>query len=457
MMVGRSLRRRAALAALVLLLLTLLAAGLHRAGLAPGGYIMAAVISAFSAGLLVLGASHLGARRMAASVRLVAEGARRFAQGDLAHRVQAPASRDTRELAQAFNAMAGVLQDLVQGLSGERDKLSAVLATMADGVVVVDAGGAVLLSNQAATDLLGFTPQQMEGRRLVELTRDYALHQLITRCLNSGEQQHGQIELLRPRRVLSTVATPLRAGGSPGTLLTFHDLTRVQQVETSHREFVSNVSHELRSPLASIKAMVETLEDGALGDQKRAPDFLQRIHRDVDRMTRLVNDLLELSRLESGQLPLELRTVDLLPLLQEVAGQFQERAAAQGVALEVQALDGLPPVQGDPDRLRQVLVNLVDNALKFTPAQGRVAISAGGEGANLVEVRVTDTGFGIAREHLPHVFERFYKAERSRHEGGTGLGLSIVKQIVEALGGQVRVESQEGLGSTFIFTVPRAL
>jgi two-component system phosphate regulon sensor histidine kinase PhoR len=290
----------------------------------------------------------------------------------------------------------------------------------------------------------------------VETVRDYALHQLVSRCVASGQQQHGEVELLLPRRVLSAVATSLQESGSPGVLLTFHDLTRARQMETSQKEFVSNVSHELRNPLASVKAMVETLEEGALREPQVATDFLSRIHRDVDRMARLVNDLLALSRLESGQLPLEPRPLDLLPLAAEIAGQFQERASAQKVLLDIHLPEGLPQILGDPDRLGQVLVNLLDNALKFTSSQGTVTISASALAPDLVQVQVKDTGSGIAREHLPHVFQRFYKADRSRHEGGTGLGLAIVKQIVEAHGGQVQVESQEGAGSTFTFTVPRA-
>lgn len=456
MIVGRSLWWRVILAAIAIIVTIVVGVSSFRAGLVQTGYLIAGTLSALSAALLSLGINCLLNRRATLVLQSVTEGARRLAQGDLEYRVQAQGSKDIQRLAQAFNSMADVLRDLVQGLSGERNKLSAVLATMADGVVVVDAGGTVLLLNQAATDLLGLTARQVEGRRLAELTRDYALHQLINRCLASGQRQHGEVELLRPRRVLGTVATSLQESGAPGVLLTLHDLTRDRQVEASQREFVSNVSHELRNPLASVQALVETLEDGAMGEPKVAADFLGRIHRDVDRMTRLVNDLLELSRLESGQLPLELRSLDLVHLVQETAGRFQERAAAQGVTLEIRLPDGLPRVMGDPERLGQVLVNLLDNALKFTPAQGTVTVSASAQEAGLVAVQVNDTGHGIAREHLPHIFERFYKAERSRHEGGTGLGLAIVSQIVEAHGGQVRVESQEGAGSTLIFTVPRA-
>jgi two-component system phosphate regulon sensor histidine kinase PhoR len=226
-------------------------------------------------------------------------------------------------------------------------------------------------------------------------------------------------------------------------------------VEASHKEFVSNVSHELRNPLASIKAMVETLEDGVIEGNQVAKDFLERIHRDIDRMSHLVNDLLELSRLESGQLTLQLTPLDLRPLVEEVRSRFSAPAEAQRVIVEADLPPDLPQVRGDREKLQQVLINLVENALKFTPAAGRITLSAQAQNG-MVQVRVRDTGAGIPQEHLPYLFERFYKVDRARRDGGTGLGLAIVKQIVEAHRGEAWVESQEGVGSTFAFTVPRA-
>jgi two-component system phosphate regulon sensor histidine kinase PhoR len=412
-------------------------------------------IAALAIALLSLGLGYFLARRTSRSMQSVAEGAHRLASGDLDHRVQASASDETQELAEAFNRMADSLKGMVQNLASERNRLSAVLATMADGVIVTGPAGNVLLLNQAAEELLRVPRQSAEGRRLVELVRDHNIYRLTSDCLATGQPQQGEVELLRPRHFLSAIATPLSENSSRGVLLTLHDLTRVRQVEASHKEFVSNVSHELRNPLASVKALVETLEDGVIEGNQVAKDFLERIHRDIDRMDHLVNDLLELSRLESGQLVLQLSLLDLRPLLEDVRTRFSVPATAHGVLVETDLPPDLPQVRGDREKLQQVLINLVENALKFTPPDGRITLSAQAQNG-MVEVRVTDTGTGIAQEHLPYIFERFYKVDRARRDGGTGLGLSIVKQIVEAHRGEAWVESQEGRGSAFAFTVPRA-
>jgi two-component system phosphate regulon sensor histidine kinase PhoR len=229
----------------------------------------------------------------------------------------------------------------------------------------------------------------------------------------------------------------------------------MRQVETSQREFVSNVSHELRNPMASIKAMVETLESGAVNDPQVALDFLSRMRGDVDRINGLVNDLLELSRMESGQFQIETEPIPLAPLAHAVTMQFGETAAAQDVDLVEDLAEDLPQVMADGEKLTQVFVNLVENSLKFTPPGGKIRISAQAEDEH-VQIVLKDTGIGVAPQHLPHIFERFYKVNRSRRDSGTGLGLSIVKQLVEAHGGRITVTSQEGEGCAFTFTIPRA-
>jgi two-component system, OmpR family, phosphate regulon sensor histidine kinase PhoR len=453
MRLSRSLQGRFALACAALILVSLGTLGFFLVYNVT--VIVAAVgIATLVIALLLLSLGYFLVRRTSRSMQSVAEGARRLASGDLDHRVRASASDETQELAESFNRMADSLKGMVQNLSSERNRLSAVLATMADGVIVTGPDGIVLLLNHAAEELLRMPRQRAEGRRLVELVRDHNIYRLTSECLTTGEPQQGEIELLRPRRFLSAIATPLNENSSRGVLLTLHDLTRIRQVEASHREFVSNVSHELRNPLASVKAMVETLEDGMIEENQFAKDFLERIHRDIDRMTFLVNDLLELSRLESGQLALQLAPLDLRPLVDEVSARFSAAAEAHGITVETDLPPGLPQVSGDREKLQQVLINLVENALKFTPIAGSITLSAQLQNG-MIEVRVKDTGAGIPQEHLTHIFERFYKVDRARRDGGTGLGLAIVKQIVEAHRGEAWVESQEGVGSTFIFTIPK--
>ena len=413
------------------------------------------VLAAIVVGGLSVALGLILARRISRSIRSITEGARRLGAGDLEHRVHALAPDETQDLADAFNRMAAALRDVVHNLSGERNKLSSVLDTMADAVVVIGPETNVALLNKAAEALLDVRAGATVGVRFAQAVRDSDLQRLVHACLETKQQQRGEVELLRPRRTVSAIATPLPEGAATSVLLTLHDLTAVRQVETTRKEFVSNVSHELRTPLASVKAMVETLEGGALHDPTVATDFLQRINREVDRMTGMVSDLLELSRLESVQATFHPTRVPLRPIVDEVVGQLRSRAEAKRVSLSAALPDGMPDVLGESEKLRQVLVNLLDNAVKFTPSGGKVAVSAWVD-QHAVELRVTDTGIGIPAEHLPHVFERFYKVDRARRDGGHGLGLSIVKHIVQLHGGQVRVESREGAGSTFAFSVPRA-
>ena len=411
-------------------------------------------VSALVVAVLSIALGYFLARRTSRSVRSVAEAARQLGSGDFQRRVEALGSDETQELAGAFNRMAAALRDMVQDLSAERAKLSAVLNTMADGVVVLDNDGRITLINQAAQTLLDVGEKQSDGATFIEAIRDHELQQLVLDCRDAGEMRYAEVELLRPPRFISAIAIPISSESAGGVLLTMHDLTRVRQVETTRREFVSNVSHELRNPLASAKALVETLEDGAVSDGRVAGDFLSRIHQEIDRMSSIVDDMLQLSRLETGQFALDLRPLELGPVATDVMGQFQNRAQERKIALNIQLPPDLPLILGDGDMVRQVLVNLIDNALKFTQDNGTITVSAEA-GARLVNISVEDDGPGIGDEHLPHLFERFYKVDRSRNDSGTGLGLAIVKHIVEAQGGETGVFSRTGEGSRFSFALRR--
>ena len=392
------------------------------------------------------------ARRTSRSVRAVAEAAGRLASGDMEQRVEALSQDETRELADAFNSMAASLRTNIQELSGERDKLSAVLETMGDGVVVIGSEGQVELLNTAGEALLGVGGPTSEGARFVEVARDYELQRLVSLCQETGQRQYGEVELLQRGRFLSCIATPLGGDGSPGVLLTLHDLTRIRQVETTRREFVSNVSHELRTPLAAVRVMAETLESGALEERAVARDFVRRIQGEIDRMNSMVEDLLELARLEGVQDILDLAPVDLRSLMEEVRANYQPQADSKSIKIDVSVSEALPRILGDEEKLRQALSNLLANALKFTWVEGEIILSARTDGQAVI-VNVIDNGVGIPEEHLPHIFERFYKVDRSRRDRGTGLGLAIVKHVVQAHGGEVSVESREGGGSSFSFSL----
>ncbi len=418
--------------------------GMSLAGAVLAG---AGVVLAFAA----VAAGYVESRRASMSVRKVIGGLRSIEDGDLDHTIETRESDETGDLATAFNRMSTSLTSMMRDLSGERNKLSAVLETMSDGVIVVDSSGEVELINGAAAELFEVG---LEADRTTPFSvgHDHELRQLVAACRRARVPQYAEIILTTGRRTVSAVATPLDDELGGAVLVTLHDLTELRQVETSRREFVSNVSHELRTPLSSIKAMAETLEDGGLDDPSINADFVRRIHTEADRMTTLVNDLLELTSLQSGQADMKAQQVDIASVIREEGSRYVQVARKLGIETRVSLPDDLPRVVAQEDRMRQVVRNLLDNALKFTPENGRIDIAAEVT-RQAVEVRVTDNGLGIPSESLPHIFERFYKVERSRRDEGSGLGLAIVKNIVQAYGGDVSVESRVGEGSTFSLTL----
>ena len=431
------------------LLLTWVGVAAFQSGIGPVNAVLALVGATAVAASAVVAC--LTGRKSSRSIRDVTEGIGRIDAGDLDHRIRTDASGETGELVAAFNRMATSLTSMMGDLSGERNKLSAVMETMSDGVIVVDSSGDVELLNGAAATLFGVDPG-VDPETPLSIGHDHELRQLVAACREAGEPQYAEIILTEGRRTVSAVVTPLDEEPGGAVLVSLHDLTELRQVETSRREFVSNVSHELRTPLSSIKAMAETLEDGGLNDPSINADFVQRIHIEADRMTTLVNDLLELTSLQSGQADMKAQQVDIASVIREEGSRYVQVAEGLGIAARVSLPEDLPKVVAQEDRMRQVVRNLLDNALKFTPENGRIDISAS-TNHDVVEVRVSDNGLGIPPESLPHIFERFYKVERSRRNEGSGLGLAIVKNIVQAYGGEVHVESREGEGSTFSFTL----
>ncbi len=334
-------------------------------------------------------------------------------------------------------------------MAAERDRLATVLDRMTDGVLIADAGGRIQFANPAAERL--FEAENALGRTVAEVLRQHQLVEAWQHSRETGEAQEESVELSAHRQFLQLVVLPDRQTG--GSLLLVQDLTRVRRLETVRRDFISNVSHELRTPLASLKALTETLRDGALEDPKAAQRFLGRIETEVDALTQMATELLELSRIESGQVPLEFKLAPAAGLLLSAADRMRAQAERAGLVLRVEAPESLPEVQADAPRLEQVLVNLIHNAVKFTRPGGEVVLSAQVEG-DFVRFAVRDSGVGIPEEDLPRIFERFYRVDRSRSGGGTGLGLSISRHLVEAHGGKIWAESVEGQGSMFYFTIP---
>jgi two-component system phosphate regulon sensor histidine kinase PhoR len=385
-------------------------------------------------------------------VRL-ARAARAIAAGKLEHRVTPRPSGEVGELADAFNEMARSLEDLIAAASQERNRLTAALNSSTDAVVAVDGEGRVAFANMAAERLFFRTQEELLGNPFVWIMPNEQVIEALRASRHEGRREIRLVE--RPnRRYLQATTTPI-LGGEWAALAVFHDLTDVKRAEQVRRDFVANVSHELRTPLASVKSVIETLQGGALEDEPAAREFLGRADAEIDRLVQMVEELLELSRIESGDVPIAQEPVDMRRVLVGAAERLRLRAQGGGVSLTLDVPADLPPVLGDAVRLERVVVSLIDNAIKFTEAGGSIRVSAALAGG-AVEVKVGDTGTGIASEDLPRVFERFYKGDRSRGSVGSGLGLAVVKHTVEAHGGTMSVESEVGLGSTFSFSIPAA-
>jgi two-component system phosphate regulon sensor histidine kinase PhoR len=440
-----------------------LAAPLTEVAKASGSIRRALGIGAALAIAVVLGVGAFLSRRVTRPVVRMQAIAQRMAAGDFEQRVPAAGGDEVAELGHALNRMALALRDKVQTLEAERTEVQAILERMVEGVIALDERGRILLMNPGARaifDLRDGTAGRVAGRPLLEVVRQKALFDLVEACRDAAppEGSRREVELGPPvNRILRAHAVPVPfARQGTGVVLVLHDVTELRRLERVRAEFVANVSHELRTPLTSIKGYLETLLDGALDDPAHARRFLETAHIHAERLGRLVDDLLQLSDVETGKVAIRVEPIRLRELAGAVATMFEPQASQKGLAVlnEVPSL----AVQADPDRLSQILVNLVDNAVKYTPDGGRITLKAAGGPAGMVEVAVADTGIGIPSLDLPRITERFYRVDkaRSRELGGTGLGLAIVKHLVQAHGGALTIESTLGKGTTVRFTLPSA-
>jgi len=357
--------------------------------------------------------------------------------------------KELENLASAISSVISIFTLQHSTLDAERARLATVLEQMTDGVLIADSQGIVQFANPAAGKL--FQTSQPINRSIVEVIRNHQLVEAWRRSQQTRELQSESVELPTRHQFLQLVVIP--DSHTSGSLLLVQDLTRIRRLETVRRDFISNLSHELRTPLASLNALAETLQDGALDDPPAARRFIDQIRIEVDALTQMVMELLELSRIESGRLSLDLRPVAAFDLLDSASRRMHLQAERAGLTLRVECSNDLPKVKIDSQRLEQVLVNLIHNAVKFTPADGEVILEAV-SGIGEIRFAVKDTGIGIPLEDVSRIFERFYRVDKSRTGSGTGLGLSIAKHIVEAHAGKIWAESVEGKGSTFYFTIP---
>lgn len=337
------------------------------------------------------------------------------------------------------------------------DGLVETLASrLEEAVLVVGADHRVALANPAAGSLLGIAPGAV-GSRLEDAIADYRLCVMVGTCLASGEEIERNLDDPGEGRHVAARATAVRdpAGRVAGVVVVLRDDSQLRRLERVRRDFVANVSHELRTPIAAISLLVETLQSGALVDVEVASEFVNKIGLEVAHMAQMVSELLELSTMEAGLGGRQPRRVEIAALL-AAADRLQPLADERGLRMVHDVAPDAPPALGDEQALGQVVRNLVHNAIKFTQPGGWIALTARGLDGGRVELRVADSGCGIPASELPRVFERFYKADKSRRRDGegTGLGLAIARHTVEASGGTIRVESEVGVGSTFIVVLP---
>jgi signal transduction histidine kinase len=402
------------------------------------GGVARAVLLAGLAGFLL-------ARTLTRPLRQLTDAASALARGEPAPTIPPASTTELDRLGTAFNTMNANLAAAYEALAAQARQREAILHGLADAVLATDSSSEIILANAAASALLEASPQP--------------LHEAIRRTLEDGEPQ--VTEVTAQAQVFELLATPLRDedGEVSGAVAVGHDVTAYRQLDRLRTNFVSDVSHELRTPLTAIKGFVETLQDGAADDPAVRDRFLNTIAVETERLTRLTNDLLLLTRADAGRLDLHLAPTDLIACVRRAVAQMEGCAREKWIAIATELPDGPASIQADADRIHQVLVNLLDNAIKFTPSGGRVVVSVSDhEGCPCVAV--ADNGPGIPADETPHIFERFYRGDRSRARKGTdgsGLGLAIAKAIVEAHGGRIWATSEPGKGATFRFTLPLAL
>ncbi len=418
--------------------------------------------------------SELAVRWFDEAVRPLTDAARRMHEGDLTVRARIDREQDVGQLGAAFDQLAGSLSTTVGELRSERDLVSRILDGMQEGVLLLDKDGKVALMNPSLREMLLLRADVL-GQPLLEVVRHAELKELLDRARTTRKTCSGEVELggLKPRRLLVRGTSFSQLGSSRdgsrqelgpsenagGLLAVFFDVTDIRRLESLRRDFVANVSHELRTPVTAILSAAETLEMALAKDPESAKRFLGIIERNAARLQRLIEDLLDLSRIESRELRLRPERFSFDPFAAHLLGMFRERADKRKIALRLESTRGLE-VDGDRRALEQVLTNLVDNAVKYCPEGSTVVLRAEPADGALpgVRLRVEDDGGGIAEKHFPRLFERFYRVDagRSREMGGTGLGLSIVKHLVEAMGGTIRVASAVGKGTTFEVRLPDA-
>ncbi|MEO8493495.1 MAG: ATP-binding protein [Planctomycetota bacterium] len=413
---------------------------------------------AFAVALLAAPLTYLVVRSIARPLAALTASARAIRGGDYEYSVPLQSRGELGELAMAFNQMRVDLASRVSQLEDSNEQMSTVLGGMVEGVLAVDARQRVLLANRACRSLLGISSSNVAGRALLEVVRNSEIEAAVTQAMTSDKTHEREITLIGPpRRVVSVVATRLLTGSTPGAIVVLHDITELRRLENLRREFVANVSHELKTPLSSIKAYAETLRMGAINDPDHNLGFVERISEQAEHLHQLIMDLLHLARVEAGKEAFQFVRVEIAPLVERCVAQVQQLATRKAITLRVSAPPEPAVVWADREGVFAIFTNLVGNAVKYTADGGDVEIRWHHENGSII-FEVQDTGIGIAPNEQQRIFERFYRVHkaRSRELGGTGLGLAIVKHLTQSFGGSVAVTSEVNVGSVFRVTLPQA-
>ena len=415
-------------------------------------------VAAILVTLAVAGLTFFLSAHVMEPIAALTKSAQAIASGNYTSALRVKRQDELGTLANSFNLMSEQFSAREQQLRESNQQLEAVLGGMAEGVIAVDERDLVILANAAAAELLGFTMADVESLSLLEVVRHHMLQQLVTDTRATESLQRAELEVhsgSENRRVLDVQSTPLPDTSPQRVILVLHDVTDLRRLESMRQEFVANVSHELKTPLSSIRAYAETLSAGAVNDPEHRGTFLQRIEEQADRLNNLIQDLLSLSRIESGRQAYDIATVDVAHIVTTCIAENQDAANLKRIHLSCSNIQHNLRIQADEEGLAQIINNLIGNAIKYTPEGGEVTVVLRQQDSTIC-MDVRDSGIGIDEEHLTRVFERFYRVDkaRSRELGGTGLGLAIVKHLAQAFGGNVTVTSRPTKGSTFTVQLP---
>ena len=405
---------------------------------------------------LILG--FLGSHIISKPIKEVSSVSKSIAAGDFTRSIAIHSNDEFGDLSTSINYMSKQIKERIDEVVTSRLRLEAVLLSMFDGVIVVDEQGKIILMNKALRALFQVT-EEVVGKKPIEVIRNVEIQEITNQVVqsNAGALTQEMSALFPQEKHFIIHATPVTFNGViDGAIMVFHDITELRRLESVRKDFVANVSHELRTPITNIKGYAETLLEGALEDKVNAVDFTKIIHSESERLAKLVEDVLDLSRIESGKMEFHFKENNINELIRRIEKGLSKQMESKKITFKNQIPDNMAKVKCDATSIAQVLLNLIENAVKYNKESGIITIAAVNKG-NYLEISITDTGIGIPEDDLPRVFERFYRVDKahSREIGGTGLGLSIVKHIIQAHKGDVYAISQLGVGSSFRFTLPK--